>query len=221
MAVLTASQCDMPCPGWLNTKETLSRVRFMTRPYADIIVSKSLLLSGEHAKLIGIGEELRKKAAHYPNALAGIYIAIHISLAHEALGNKSAAEETLKEALLPALPDGVYMPPAQNYEALKPVLGRIAEVSEQDRRRIAELHGMWRKGVEELKKTDLPILSGRELEVAALVVQGLTNQKIADRLFISRETVKSLLNKAFKKTETQSRTELSAWLLQNRNMKYQ
>ena len=53
----------------------------------------------------------------------------------------------------------------------------------------------------------------REREAAVLVAQGLTNQEIAKRLFVSREIVKSILERAFKKTGTQSRVELSVRLL--------
>ncbi|MDR2137694.1 MAG: LuxR C-terminal-related transcriptional regulator [Synergistaceae bacterium] len=209
------------CPSWLGTDEVLSRVRFMTRPYVDIVLSKSLLLSKEYAKLAGTGEEMSKKAAYYPNGLAEIYIALHLSLAYERLGNKKGAEETLSSALSLALPNRIIMPLAQNYETLRPVLQRLGGIDEETRRRIAELAARWSEGVEELKKASEHILSGREREVALLVSQGLTNQEIAKRLFISYSTVKSLLDRAFKKTETQSRVELSAWLLQNRNIKSQ
>jgi LuxR family maltose regulon positive regulatory protein len=207
----------VPCPDWLKTEETLSRVRFMTRPYVDIVLSKSLLLSKEYAKLAGIGEELRKKAAHYPNALAEIYIAVHLALGCEALGKTNAAEKNLKEALSLALPDKIYMPLAQNYEALKPILVRVPETTEKERGKIAELHGLWHRGVEELEKASESLLTEREREAAVLVAQGLTNQEIANRLFVSPMTVKTLLARAFKKTETQSRAELSVWLLKDKN----
>ncbi|WP_433610810.1 response regulator [Prescottella agglutinans] len=49
-------------------------------------------------------------------------------------------------------------------------------------------------------------LSAREIEVLALVAQGLSNRAIAKQLFVSEATVKSHLVHAFTKLEVDSRT---------------
>jgi predicted ATPase/DNA-binding CsgD family transcriptional regulator len=51
-------------------------------------------------------------------------------------------------------------------------------------------------------------LSPTERQVVELVRQGLTNVEVAERLFISRETVKTLLARAFAKLGVRSRREL-------------
>lgn len=56
------------------------------------------------------------------------------------------------------------------------------------------------------KINDLGI-SKRELEVLALIVQGHTNQEIADQLFISLNTVKTHSARLFEKLEVNSRTK--------------
>lgn len=49
-------------------------------------------------------------------------------------------------------------------------------------------------------------LSGRELEVLALVAEGLSNRDIARRLFVGEATVKTHLNHAFGKLDVDNRT---------------
>ncbi|GAA4590296.1 hypothetical protein GCM10023194_46770 [Planotetraspora phitsanulokensis] len=53
-------------------------------------------------------------------------------------------------------------------------------------------------------------LTPREWEVARLAAQGLTNQRIADRLFIGVDTVKKHLSRALEATGCASRVELAA-----------
>jgi DNA-binding NarL/FixJ family response regulator len=56
-------------------------------------------------------------------------------------------------------------------------------------------------------------LSHREKEIVRLVVAGMTNRQIADRLFIAESTVKSHLSSAFEKLDARSRAEISARVL--------
>ena len=56
-------------------------------------------------------------------------------------------------------------------------------------------------------------LTPREKEITVLVATGASNKQIARQLFISVNTVKTILAKVFEKTSTQSRTELAVrWL---------
>jgi ATP/maltotriose-dependent transcriptional regulator MalT len=50
-------------------------------------------------------------------------------------------------------------------------------------------------------------LSDRELEVLQLVAQGLSNQEIADKLFLSPGTVKRHMSNIFQKLDVHSRTQ--------------
>jgi LuxR family transcriptional regulator, maltose regulon positive regulatory protein len=53
-------------------------------------------------------------------------------------------------------------------------------------------------------------LSQRELEVLRLIAQGLSNQEIAERLFLAVVTVKAHNQKIFGKLNVQRRTEAVA-----------
>lgn len=52
------------------------------------------------------------------------------------------------------------------------------------------------------------VLSRREQEIAELVSQGLTNKQIAERAFVSENTVKQHLKRVFSKTDVRNRAEL-------------
>ncbi|NJL94482.1 MAG: response regulator transcription factor [Anaerolineae bacterium] len=57
-------------------------------------------------------------------------------------------------------------------------------------------------------------LSEREIEVLELLVQGLSNSEIGERLYISRSTVKNHISSIFGKLRTESRTEAAAIAVQ-------
>ena len=56
-------------------------------------------------------------------------------------------------------------------------------------------------------------LTERELETMRLVVEGFTNQAIADRLGLSRRTVQAHVANAMAKTATSTRTQLAVHAL--------
>lgn len=53
-------------------------------------------------------------------------------------------------------------------------------------------------------------ISPRELEVIALVLQGLSNKQIADKLFVCEKTIKFHMSNIFKKVKVKSRGQLIA-----------
>lgn len=59
-------------------------------------------------------------------------------------------------------------------------------------------------------------LTVRQLEVLHLVCQGLSNKKIAEKLYISENTVKKHLNTAFKTLKVKSRTQAAQYINKNR-----
>ena len=59
-------------------------------------------------------------------------------------------------------------------------------------------------------------LSERQLEVLAYVAQGLTNQEIAERLYIGVNTVKTYIRTAYAKIGVKSRSQAVAWYLGHR-----
>ncbi len=63
-----------------------------------------------------------------------------------------------------------------------------------------------------LPRTEAP-LTERELEVLNLVAQGLTNQEIADRLFVSERTVRTHVSNILSKLHLANRTQAALYAL--------
>ncbi|MGZ5416108.1 MAG: response regulator transcription factor [Nocardioides sp.] len=58
-------------------------------------------------------------------------------------------------------------------------------------------------------------LSPREAEVIALITQGLSNQQIADRAYLSINSVKTYIRQAYRKIGVQTRTSAVLWGMAN------
>jgi DNA-binding NarL/FixJ family response regulator len=58
-----------------------------------------------------------------------------------------------------------------------------------------------------------PALAERDLEILTLVAKGLTNQAIADQLFISEKTVRNRLSLLFRKLHLENRTQAALYAL--------
>jgi DNA-binding CsgD family transcriptional regulator len=58
-------------------------------------------------------------------------------------------------------------------------------------------------------------LSPREAEMVALIIQGLTNQEIADRAYLTINSVKTYIRSAYRKIDVERRSQAVAWGVEN------
>jgi DNA-binding NarL/FixJ family response regulator len=61
-----------------------------------------------------------------------------------------------------------------------------------------------------------PRLTGRELEVAALVAEGLTNHSIAVRLSVAPRTAEAHVENIRRKLQVRSRAQIATWVTEHR-----
>jgi len=130
-------------------------------------------------------------------------------------GSLREAENCFRQALEMSLPDKNYLPIVQNSDTLNiPVLIELAKSGISDKEGISALTKLCRqqeRGTAAIKRALLRGQTGltpREREIALLVRKRLSAQEIADKLYISKATVKTIIKNIYRKLEIHSRSEL-------------
>lgn len=63
---------------------------------------------------------------------------------------------------------------------------------------------------------EIDSLSDREKEILKLIAEGLTNQEIADRIFLSQKTVRNYVSSIFQKIDVSHRTQAAIYYLERK-----
>lgn len=144
------------------------------------------------------------------------HISIHLleALAREQLGERENSWAALAEALALGQASGLVTIFVEEGEAVARLLYQALErkiVPEYAGRLLAAFPGEARRKTERRQQGDLlEPLSDRERDVLSLIAQGLTNQEIADRLFLSLATIKWHTSNIYGKLGVGNRTEAVA-----------
>ncbi|TDQ11547.1 response regulator [Pedobacter metabolipauper] len=88
-------------------------------------------------------------------------------------------------------------------KAMKEILGGGAAMSPRIARQVADF--FYRKPAEINAEAEL---SSREVEIIALIRQGMSNKEVADKLFISLDTIKYHIKNIYRKLQISNRSEL-------------
>lgn len=216
-----ALDCKEDIPAWLCSElAESSRLYAFARGWYYFVHGRALLFSGEYARISGLFGHLLESGTFRNNLLFSLYGRIYQAVAQHALGQGEQAYVTLSSALDDALPDELYMPFAENYDFLTPLLKPVERQTDTALaqalahiRTLAVRLDAGKAALREFSDGPPPFgLSPREYETARLAAQGLSNQEIAETLFVSLNTVKTHLKAAYGKTGATSRPALKRML---------
>ena len=195
-----------------------SRLRFPAYPFYNVMYGRVLLIRGEYLKLIGSAEHFIAISSVFSNKLGYIYTYIYLAAACRRIYREDEALSNLKKALEIAMPDKQYMLFTENCDYIEPLLKKIAAEGNyrEDIKKILTLYKTFKKSKEQMIlkyfTEEKPELTQRELEIAGLAAEGLTNSKIGKQLFISTNTVKMALKSVYAKLSIHNRALLQQHL---------
>ena len=169
-------------PAWIADGAPSSMVMYPAMPMLQAIYLQYLLAQGRYTEVIAKKDEAAAlyKSAH--SLQCSIHLHIQLAAALDRLDRRGQALDELKAALKLALPDGIVMPFAENCDGIT-----------------IPLQEMQKRGI--FPEDEDYGLSERELEIAKLAAQRLTNREIADKLYLAEGTIKNQLSRIFEKLE--------------------
>lgn len=192
-AAVGADQLELAEEGRLHADEAARETGLpMARSWADRAEAEVLLARGEHAK----AAELALAAAGAAGELnARIDRAVSRELAGRALLAGGDQDRAVEQFTL-AAEELDECKAFRHRDRVEQELGRLGHRTSRRSRPAAEGSG-------------LDSLTGREREVAQLLVERMTNAEIAAKLFLSEKTVESHLRNIFRKLDVGSRVEVA------------
>lgn len=165
-----------------------------------------------------ITEPLIAQAVVEKTVMVEIYLRLLCAVAYHQTGDEANATLHLDRAIALCLPDRMYGPLVEHRRQLGLFLDeRLLLASPEAAKRVKELHKVLHKGWVVLHnavmENNINIkLSDREREVARLAAFGLSDEQIADRLHITKSSVKSMIHMARNKTGIKDRSEFGAYI---------
>jgi LuxR family maltose regulon positive regulatory protein len=173
--------------------------------------ARVLLAQGEPAAALALLEPLRRQAEEHAWADERLKLIVLQALAHHAQGAAEAAADLLGEALALAEPGGFVRLFVDEGVAMLHLLQETVSrgiASEYQQRLLAACSRLGSEQAAHLALVEP--LSERELEVLQHIAAGRTNREIADRLYLSLNTVKVHARNIFGKLGVTNRTQAVA-----------
>lgn len=184
------------------------------------IHGRGLVRLGREEEGLAILQKVDQEYARRGNVADRLQATLGIVNALERLGRIDEAEKQLEETMALVADERILFPFAMARHEIRKTLDRL------DRRRttldvritpsfmieVLNITGMMEKegavaSTPPTPASEAPQLTSRESEILALMAMGLSNQKIADRLYLSVNTIKTHASNLFDKLGATSRVE--------------
>jgi LuxR family maltose regulon positive regulatory protein len=192
--------------------------------FEHLMLARLLIAENQSAPAVTLLDRLLAAAEAGQRAGSALEILIVLALAHQAHGDTPAALAALARALTLAEPEGYVRTFVNEGEPMRLlILAYRYWIEKQQPRTAHNLVGyadrllaacarppILQSKIQNPKSKIAESLSARELEVLRLIEQGLSNQEIADRLYLALSTVKGHTRLIFDKLSVQRRTEAVA-----------
>lgn len=177
-------------------------------PFAEveyISFVRLLMETGKASQALPILKELLSTQEKMGRGRAAIETMALLALCYRSLGRMDEATRTLARALLLAEPEGFVRVFIREGTAMAALLRAAGAHGHAPNYVKHLLEAFGESGA--LQGSLLDPLSERELQVLALVAQGLTNAEIAAELVIAHSTVKTHINRIYSKLDVSNRTQ--------------
>lgn len=207
---------DKFIPMWIkDVNEIEKKCNIYNLGFAYLIYGKYLITREMYQEYVAISGQLLKLSERFNNVIYKIYFYLFLSEAKNSkeFHEKEKAKEYLVDALELAYKDNIVIPFIHNYN----YIGMLLKEMDVDKYNpfIENINTLYKKTMKNIKVSQKASkfeqnfgLTNRELEVARLAAQRLSNKEIADILYIAESTVKSNMKVIFSKLEISSRSEL-------------
>ncbi len=180
-----------------------------------VLLARVQMVKGRMTQTLATLEDLLASSDFDDCPRAAIEIRILKALGLHSLGKQTEAAATLQEAVAIAEPEGYVRIFADEGEPMRQILERVAATeSSPYLSRLVEACSDSSQSRSEPVVNQSPnghgLLTPREVEVMQLIASGLSNDLIAQRLFLARGTVKKHVNNIYGKLGVGSRTQALA-----------
>lgn len=205
---------------WVHDMESISKTMYsMAVPYAQVFCAILLFHQkryGEFRALVSvILDEQTKAGSDIRYMMPLVYCFKYLAIASLKKGKLREAQSYFQKALAISLPDRVYLPLAQHsntyYSLIESAKGAVTDKEGWDA--LIALCKRQETGVAAIRRAlikEQSLLTPREKEIALLVKERLSAQEIAEKLYISKATVKTTIRNVYSKLGIHSRYELDS-----------
>jgi LuxR family maltose regulon positive regulatory protein len=207
------ADCWLMSP-FMNAFEPPTPKCFQAMPFNRVALGKLLIPHGAKNRAdewLAIADESMSIARSMRSVLAAVYCGIFTAAARLMFDDEKRAFSALDEAFSSAMSDRLYMPFAEHYFAIRPLLEKLRATNENAKKiaPLARKLEAGRRAVSRKLFMDAPFgLSKGEYRVALLASRGMPNDDIAGQLGVTRDGVRYHLKTVYKKTGAASRREL-------------